>query len=119
MSTVEQAYQTQIQNIQKKTGKSAEELTALVKNSGLTKHSEIRDMLIRELGLGYGDANSLVHYILESDGERAAKVKGLSTDDLRWGGLSSRRFHADLGLKKSTPPGDIITMLQTGSTIWR
>jgi len=82
MSAVEQAYQTQIQNIQKKTGKSAEELTALVKNSGLTKHGEIREMLMRELELGHGDANSLVHYVLESDGERAAKVKGLSTDDV-------------------------------------
>lgn len=80
MSSVEKAYETQLQNIQKKTGKSMDELAALVKNSGLTKHGEIRDMLQRELGLGYGDANTLVHFALKSDGERAAQEKGLSSD---------------------------------------
>ncbi len=80
MSTLDQAYQTQIQNIQKKTGKTTDELTALVKNSGLTKHGELREMLMRELGLGHGDANSLVHFALDSDGGRAAQAKGLSTD---------------------------------------
>ena len=82
MSTVDQAYETQLQNIQKKTGKTLEELTALVWQSGLTKHSEIREMLMRELGLGYGDANTLVHYALKSDGERAAQEIGLSTKDV-------------------------------------
>lgn len=75
MSTLDQAVQTQVTNIQKKTGKTLEELAALVKNSGLTKHSEIRAMLMRNLGLGYGDANSLVHAVLKSDGTRAAQEK--------------------------------------------
>jgi Domain of unknown function (DUF5655)/Domain of unknown function (DUF4287) len=66
MSSIDKAYQTQLQNIQKKTGKSLEELTALVKNSGLAKHGEIRDMLKRDLGLGHGDANTLVHFTLQS-----------------------------------------------------
>ena len=39
-------------------------------------------MLMRDLGLGYGDANSLVHFILRSDGERAAQAEGLSTTDV-------------------------------------
>jgi hypothetical protein len=67
MSSVEQATQTQLQNIQKKTGKSLEALTTLVKSSGLTKHGEIREMLQRT-GLGYGDANT-PHYALKSDGK--------------------------------------------------
>lgn len=82
MSSVEQAYATQISNIQKKTGKSIDELAAIIHNSGLTKHGEIRDMLKRELGLGHGDANTLVHYVLQSDGERAARVAGASTDEV-------------------------------------
>lgn len=73
MSVLDQAVQTQIKNIQKKTGKSLDELAAFVKASGLTKHGEIRDMLKRELGLGYGDANALVHFVLKSDGTRAAE----------------------------------------------
>jgi hypothetical protein len=59
MDTVEKARQTQLENIQKKTGKSLDELTALVNSSGLSKHSEIRSMLQKDLELGYGDANTL------------------------------------------------------------
>lgn len=78
MSSVEQAYQTQLQNIQKKTGKSLDELAAIIQESGLTRHSEIREMLQRELGLGYGDANTLVHFVQKSDGEREAQEKSSS-----------------------------------------
>jgi hypothetical protein len=37
-------------------------------------------MLQRDLGLGYGDANALVHYALQSDGTRAAQDAGLSAE---------------------------------------
>ena len=82
MGTLEQAVQSQINNIQKKTGKSFDELSALVKNSGLAKHAEIREMLMRELSLSHGDANSLVHAVLNSDGTRAAAASGLSGEAL-------------------------------------
>lgn len=75
MSSLDKAMQTQLDNIQKKTGKSLDELAAIIRKSGLTKHSEIRDYLKRELGLGHGDANSLVHAVLQSDGQRAAEGK--------------------------------------------
>ena len=80
MSSLDQAVQTQINNIQKKTGMSLDELSAIVKKSGLTKHGEIRDMLKEKLGLGHGDANTLVHVVLQSDGTRAAE--GKSADDV-------------------------------------
>lgn len=75
MSILDQAAQTQINNIEKKTGKSLDELAAFIKASGLTKHGEIREMLKRELGLGHGDANTLTHVVLQSDGQRAAEGK--------------------------------------------
>jgi hypothetical protein len=75
MSSLDKAVQTQIDNIQKKTGKSLDQLAAIVKKSGLTKHGEIRDMLKQKLGLGHGDANALVHVVLKSDGTRAAEGK--------------------------------------------
>ncbi|MCX6080860.1 MAG: DUF5655 domain-containing protein [Chloroflexi bacterium] len=78
MSSLEKAVQTQIDNIQKKTGKSFDELIALIHASGLSKHAEIRDMVKRELMLGYGDANALVHAVFQSDGTRAAAASGLS-----------------------------------------
>jgi hypothetical protein len=64
MSDVNQATETQLKNIQTRTGKTLEELTAFVQQSGLTKHGEIRSHLQKELGLGYGDANTLTHYAL-------------------------------------------------------
>ena len=80
MSSLDKATQTQLDNIQKKTGKSFDELAAIVKKSGLTKHGEIREYLKRELGLGHGDANTLVHAVLQSDGQRGAQSK--STDQV-------------------------------------
>lgn len=75
MSSLDKAMQTQLDNIQKKTGKSLDQLAAIIKKSGLTKHGEIREYLKHELGLGHGDANALVHAVLQSDGQRAADGK--------------------------------------------
>lgn len=75
MSSLDQATQTQITNIQKKTGLSLKELELLMNKSGLSKHGEIRDMFKAKLGLGHGDANALVHAIFKSDGTRAADGK--------------------------------------------
>jgi hypothetical protein len=93
MSSVEKALETQLQNIQTKTGKSLEELAALVQESGLSKHGQIRDMLKRDLGLGHGDANTLTHLVLKSDGERAAQEQGLSTDEVLDGIYTGPKAH--------------------------
>jgi hypothetical protein len=82
MDTLKQATQTQIDNIQKKTGKTFAELSALVKDSGLSQHGQMRELLMRELGLGYGDANSLVHAVLQTDGTRSAEARGLDADTI-------------------------------------
>ena len=78
MDSLDKAAQTQLNNIQMKTGMSLTQLAALVKKSGLSKHGEIRDMLKQKLELGHGDANMVAHYALQSDGTSAAK--GKSTD---------------------------------------
>jgi hypothetical protein len=75
MSTLDKTVQIQLDNIQKKTGKSLVKLSAIAKSSGLTKHGELRDMFKEKLGLGHGDANALAHAIFESDGTRAAEGK--------------------------------------------
>ncbi|NOT60700.1 MAG: DUF4287 domain-containing protein [Acidobacteria bacterium] len=80
MSDVEKAIATQLANIEKRSGKSLAELAALVRASGLAKHGEIRDMLKRDLGLGHGDANTLTHHVLQSDGASAAA--GHSADEV-------------------------------------
>lgn len=93
MSSLDKAFQTHIDNIQKKTGKSLDELAAIVRKSGLSKHGEIRDYLKRELGLGHGDANALVHAVLQSDGRRAAEGKSADQvlDEIYSGGKAHMR----------------------------
>jgi hypothetical protein len=93
MSSLDKAVETQLNNIQAKTGKTLDELSAIVRNSGLNKHSEIREMLKRDLGLGHGDANMLVHYALQSDGERAAQAKSMDevTGEIYSGARASLR----------------------------
>jgi hypothetical protein len=82
MSDVDKALASQLANIEKRAGKSLQELAAFVRASGLSKHGELRDMLKRELAMGHGDANTLVHHVLKSDGQSAAAANSLSTDEV-------------------------------------
>lgn len=82
MSIVDKAVETQLNNIEKKTGKSLAELTSLIQVSGLTKHSEIRQMIIDKFNLGYGDANTLVHFALKSDAKHDVEARGLTDVDV-------------------------------------
>jgi hypothetical protein len=77
---MDKAVATQLANIETRTGKSLDELTKIVRSCGFEKHGEIRDYLKRELRMGHGDANTLVHVVLKSDGTRAAQTAGLSTE---------------------------------------
>ena len=63
---MDKALATQLANIEKRTGRTLEQLKAFVKSSGLEKHGEARDFLKRELGMGHGDANTLVHWVFQS-----------------------------------------------------
>jgi len=82
MSSVDKALETQLKNIQTRTGKTLDELYAIIRKSSLTKHGQIRDMLKHDLGMGHGDANTLVHFFLKADEERVAQAKGATTDDV-------------------------------------
>lgn len=62
MADPQAALLTQLKNIQAKTGKTLAELHALLAGSGLAKHGEKRAWLMAQLGLGYGDANTVVSF---------------------------------------------------------
>ena len=71
MSSLDKAVQTQLDNIQKKTGLSLEELSDLgQEKAGYPNTLRSVICFMEKLGLGYGDANALVHAILKSDGAR-------------------------------------------------
>jgi len=82
MSAVDKAIQTQLTNIQTRTGKSLDELRAVLQQSGLTKHSEIRAMFQRDLGLGYGDANMLAQVLRRTDAEGPNTAEAVAPDDV-------------------------------------
>lgn len=82
MANPDAAIATQLANIEKRTGKSLAELAALVKSSGLTKHGELVAHLKSTLGMGHGDANTLVHTVLKSDGQSAAAAAGHSGEQV-------------------------------------
>jgi hypothetical protein len=66
VSTVDQALETQLKNLQARSGKTLDELYAALAASGLSKHGELRDQAKQAFGLGHGDANTLVHFFLKA-----------------------------------------------------
>jgi predicted transport protein len=72
MTDVDKAITTQLANIEQRTGKTMAELAAIVKGSGLSRHGELVAMLKSTLGMGHGDANTLVHTVRKSAGPGAA-----------------------------------------------
>jgi hypothetical protein len=90
---MDKAIATQLANIEKRTGKTVDELIRVVRTSGLRKHGELRDFLKRKLGMGHGDANLLVHHALESDGASSAagKVTASVLDEIYTGPKASLR----------------------------
>ena len=78
MTDVDKAIQTQLANIQKKTGKSLAELYAWLTATGLARHGELRDAAKSGLGLGHGDANTLVTLHLRASGAAVAPFASAS-----------------------------------------
>ncbi|MDI4634752.1 DUF4287 domain-containing protein [Pelomonas sp. V22] len=62
MADPQQALLTQVKNIQAKTGLTLAQLHEHLAGSGQQKHGEKRTWLMERFGLGYGDANTVVHY---------------------------------------------------------
>lgn len=82
MADLDQAVATQLSNIEKRTGKSIEELSALVRHSGLSKHGELVAMLKSTLGMGHGDANLLVQVVRKAGQPDAAAQQQRSLEQV-------------------------------------
>lgn len=82
MNIVDKALETQLKNIQTRTGKTLDQLYDLIRKSGLSKHGQIRDMLKSELEMGHGDANTLTHTYLQSGGKVGEKTQDVPMDEV-------------------------------------
>lgn len=81
MTDLDKAVLTQLANMEKRTGKSVQQLAAILRASGLTKHGEQVAMLKRELGMGHGDANLLAHHVRNLEAQAAGEAGPASADD--------------------------------------
>lgn len=110
MDSLDKARITQLNNIQKKTDKTIDEIRIMIRESGLQKHSEIRQLFIDRFGLGYGDATMLVHFAQQSDGQSAAEASQASPeeilDGIYSGSKASLRPLHDAMMKEISKLGD-------------
>jgi Domain of unknown function (DUF5655)/Domain of unknown function (DUF4287) len=67
MSTVDEGIQAQIRNIERQYGKPLGEWIALIKESGLTKHTEIVALLKSQYGMSHGSAHRVALKAREAD----------------------------------------------------
>lgn len=72
MSSTDKALQTQLANIETRTGKTLKQLFAILKKAGLEKHGEMVKFCKAELEMGHGDANTLVHMYRKDAGDASA-----------------------------------------------
>jgi hypothetical protein len=82
MTNLQKAAQTQLANIEKRSGKKLAELAKLLEKTGLGKFGEKRDYLKRELGMGHGDANAVVSWARDQQAPSATEAATSSTDVL-------------------------------------
>lgn len=63
---IKSAMESQMKNLEAKTGRKLDEWFRIVNESGLQKHGELVSMLKEKYGLGHGNANMLVHHAKQS-----------------------------------------------------
>lgn len=80
MSDPNKALATQLANIQTRTGKSLDDFRSIIRESGLSKHSEVRAMIKEKFELGYGDANTIAHLALQEPLAQSGTANGESVD---------------------------------------
>ena len=82
MADLDSAVATQLANIEKRTGKSLDELAGIIRASGLSKHGQLVAMLKSDLGMGHGDANTLVHTVMKGAAPGSGGAEARSTDQV-------------------------------------
>lgn len=102
---IDKATATQLANIEQRTGKTLAQLAKVITNSGLTKHGEIVAMLKADLGMGHGDANTLVHFTRQSAEGAAPKSGGDVLDEIYTGSKAHLRPIHDALMKAITKFG--------------
>jgi hypothetical protein len=72
------AFQSYLDNIKAKTGKTPEDFRALAKEKGLTKAGQVVAWLKKDFGLGYGHAGAIWYVIGHADDVKASPADRLA-----------------------------------------
>jgi hypothetical protein len=91
MDNLDKALEAQLKNMQTRAGKSLDALFAIIRKSGLTKFGEIREMLKKDLGMGHGDANTLVQAYVKATAGPASEPAGDPLDQIYSGAKADLR----------------------------
>ncbi len=81
MSTVDEGLEAQIRTIEQRYGKPLNEWIAIVKESGLTKHTDIVAMLKSQYGMSHGSAHRVALKAREADAASIVKAAEASGRD--------------------------------------
>ncbi len=82
-SSLDQAYATQIANIEKSSGKKLTEWITIVNKSGKEKHGELVNFLKEKHGFTHGNANTVVHLARQSHAGAAENTEDLITEQYK------------------------------------
>ncbi len=104
MSSVDEATQTQIRNIEAQTGKSLEEMIQAGLATGITKHKELQTFFSNEYGLTFGNANVLT--IFTRDHMKGAAGEEENFVDAQYAGKEALRPIYDALMAAVTGFGD-------------
>ncbi len=114
MSTVDEGLEAQIRNIEQRYGKPLGEWIAIVRESGLTKHTDIVAMLKSRYGMSHGSAHRLALKAREADAAsivKAAEASGRDpVDDLYSGKKADLKPLHDALMTAITTFGDDIEL---------
>lgn len=81
--SIDKATQTQINNIEKATGKKLDEWIAIVNKSGFAKHGELVNFLKEKHSFTHGNANTIVHFSKQSHAGAAENSDDLITEQYK------------------------------------
>ncbi len=104
MSSVDEATQTQIRNIEAQTGKSLEEMIQAGLATGIAKHKELQTFFSNEYGLTFGNANVLT--IFTRDRMKGAAGEEENFVDAQYAGKEALRPIYDALMAAVTGFGD-------------
>lgn len=77
MGTIDEGLEAQIRNIEERYGKPLSEWIAIVRESGITKHTDMVAMLKSQYGMPHGSAHRIALKACEADGASMVKAAGL------------------------------------------